>query len=199
MRLLTAFIFLVLSIPASAELYPGYDITVEEVPTGQPGVFKFLLKGPDAYQAAAFTYPNLTELYERVLQENEAFKTAVNSVYDSNECDPDGTIKDIPGEDDLNHVFCGALNGVDSGNTVLWSFGRGGWAEAGASYKSFLTFTSAGTGHFTYMALELSTDVFVNAVNSMPGNQDPIVFELNVDMSHFRVVPEQQQSRILHI
>lgn len=171
-----------MSASAVAELYPGAQIT--EIPSGLDGIYKFQVSGgEDGPQAAAYVYPNIAELYERASKDYAPLKALIEKIYADNGCDPNGRSSDP----DFKDVFCGQINRADDSNTVLWSYGRGGWAGAGSQRKSFLTFTSAGSGGFTDAAIELTTDVSVNALNEPEGDQ-PVVFEVTVDMTSFKEI-----------
>jgi hypothetical protein len=169
-----------LTFPAMADVFPGIK-GVKEVPSGEPGVFKFEISEEQGGLAAMYTEVELEELYSRLLNEYGPLKTIVKKIYDENGCKLDGKYRD----DDAGDLFCGELSSAYKNNTVLWSHGRGGWASAYATYKSFLTWTSAGTGHFTDAALEITTDVSVEARELGEG---PAKFDVIIDMSKFREI-----------
>ena len=178
--LLASMIFV--SQAALADIFPGVP-NVVEIPSGRPGVYKFRIKeGPDgSWQAAAYTEPNLTELYARHAQEYRPLRDKLAAIYHESGCTPDGKYEDK----EMGDLFCGEVSSLGEENTVLWNFARGGWMEAYATRKTFLTFMSAGSGRFTEPVLELTTSVGVVGVNQ-PDENTPAVFEVTIDMTGFK-------------
>ncbi|MGE4133644.1 MAG: hypothetical protein AB7F86_18550 [Bdellovibrionales bacterium] len=184
MRFLLSLLTVFATSQAFAQIYSEEEI-VKELPSTEYGVFRFEVTTKDegSIQAANLTRPNLSAIYERLLQTNGALKTQVEKIYEANDCTPDGKYKD--GDD----MFCGSVSTLDEGNTVLWSYGRGGWASAGAMFKSFLTFTGAGTGRYTDAVLEVTTSVSVEAHQLEEGK--PAVFDVVIDMSKFKEIEQE--------
>lgn len=178
MRILSVLLISVLSSSAFAAIIESSG-KVTEVRGAKPGIYKFLVEEPeqDGGQASSYTSPNLAEVFQRAKQDIPALKKLIAEIYKENGCTTDG--KAI-GED----YFCGELNEVSEDNTVLWSYGRGGWASAGATRKSFLTFTTAGSGAFTEPVLEITTSVDVDSTSDPSAGA--VVFEVTIDMTQFK-------------
>ena len=137
------------------------DEVVVELPSPRYGVYVFQIQNADAGQAIAYIDESrLPRLFDRLAVESGAMKTAIEKIYAMNGCDPDGS---VTGEDTF---ACGQLNDFSAANTVLWTYGRGGWMSGDATYRTFITFTTAGTGHFTQMSLIVESSISVEAVNS---------------------------------
>ncbi len=185
----TLFLALVVLMSSMAQAAIYEDMTgVREIPTGRSGVFKFEITEIDGSgQAAAYTRPALNDLYLRALNQSSLLRQNVEAVYKANGCKPDGTYDDK----DLSQMYCGEVSALDSAsNTVLWSYGRGGWMSAAAEYKSILTFTSAGTGRFTSAVLEVLTSVAVEAKSASIEVGQPVVFIVTIDMRKVREIPQ---------
>lgn len=163
------------------------DEVVVELPSPRYGVFVFQIQNADAGQAITYIDESrLPHLFERVAAVAGDLKTAIEKVYWMNGCDPDGS---IAGEETFE---CGQLNPFGAANTVLWTFGRGGWMSGDASYRTFMTFTTAGTGHFTQMAMIVESTISVEAVNSedvFNGTALPI-FEATYRFEKVRILDE---------
>lgn len=190
MRLVSLLAATLFSVTAGAtDIFPGFT-DVREVPTKTPGHFEFIVgeSGKADGQAAMYTEPELEGLYERLLKDNSDFRKMVEGIYDANECKMDGHYKDP----NLGDSFCGVLQGLNKTNTVLWSYGRGGWAAAYQSRRSFLTWTSAGSGAYTDVVIQLTTIVNVEAIET--NNPDaPPVFKVTIDMTNFGEVKQQNR------
>jgi hypothetical protein len=122
------------------------------------------------------------ELYQRLKDEYQPLKDQIAKIYKGNGCDVDGTVE---GSDTFP---CGDMSDLSKENTVMWSFGRSGWAEAASTRKTFLTWTNAGSGSLTDAVLELTTHITVSARDS-PNDNGPAVFDVTIDMSKFAEIP----------
>lgn len=169
------------TVSASAtDIFPGFK-DIREVKTTTPGYFEFIVgeKGQVDGQAAEYTDPQLEGLYQRLLNENKEFRKIVEDIYDENGCTMDGKYKDKQ----LGDSFCGSLQELNKQNTVLWSFGRVGWMSAYQSRRTFLAWTSAGSGRYTDVAVQLTTVVSVEAIETP--KQDALTYKVTVDMTNF--------------
>lgn len=137
------------------------DEVVVELPSPHYGTYVFQIQNADAGQAVTYIDESrLPHLFVRVANETGPLKAAIEKVYATNGCDPDGS---VAGEETFE---CGQLNSFNTANTILWTYGRGGWMSGDASYRTYLTFTTAGTGHFTQMSMIVESTISVESVNS---------------------------------
>jgi hypothetical protein len=116
--------------------------------------------------------------WKRLSESNELLKSVIAEAYVLNGCKVDAD------------YYCGALAEFSEENTVLWSFGRLGWREAGAGYRTFLTFTNPGTGRHTKMALDADSSVSVEAKRHPPADSVPYEFirhRVNVEFHRVRI------------
>lgn len=159
---------------------------IDELPSPHYGTYVFHVLNPLAGQAVNYIdETRLPSLFLRLAAEPGVLRQVITEVYHSYDCDPDGSMR---GEDEF---YCGDLNGFSRGNTVLWSYGRGGWAAGGATYRTFLTFTLAGTGRFTEMALVIESSIEAAVINEdgvLERDETPI----------FEVVYRIEKARILN-
>lgn len=176
MKTLLPLIALVLSLNAAAE------DQWREVPAEAPYHYDFIVKTEGSQAAEFVSTEKVIESWKRLVANNETVKNAIKEVYTANECDVDGTYSDP----ELDEVYCGDLADFSSFNTVLFAFGRGGWAGAGAGYRTFLTFTSAGTGHFTSIAMDVDSSIDVNAEGEMQ-DDGTVEFRVSVGFQKIRI------------
>lgn len=80
----------------------------------------------------------------------------------------------------------GELSPMCDDNTVLWSLGRGGWDEAFAAYRTFVTWTDYGSGCFERVVLSVQFDVSVSEEKIYSGTSTAYVVTVNVDFDGFK-------------
>lgn len=170
-------------VPAFASIFPDMEgiESVKEVPTGTPGLYKFIVTESESghSQAAAYVNPKLEDLYVRTIAEYEPLQKTIKKIYADYGC------VGASSPEDADNELCGHLNELGVSNTVLWSYGRGGWADAGAMKKSFISFTQDGSGGFTDVVLEVTTLIDVSAITW----EAPVSFEVTIDMREHRQIP----------
>lgn len=137
-----------------------------ELPSENPAIIRLQVTTSEG-QAASFVDQEKVMLYAERLLADPRYQALAAARYAESGCDADGTNQNdpnTPDDDEWADSPCGSyLSDISDGNTVLWSFGRGGWASAGAEYRTFVTFMEAGTGRFTSVAFAVHSNISVES------------------------------------
>lgn len=123
-------------------------------------------------------------LYDRLLADPKSqLAKVVAQTMKANGCKPDGTYADA----EIGGGLCGYIPApAPQQNTVLVNFGRGGWASAGATFWSFHTFTSDGSGRFTEPVFAAQWSVGVEAKSESLNEGQPAVFTVTIQYEGIR-------------
>ncbi|MGE3756232.1 MAG: hypothetical protein AB7H97_00660 [Pseudobdellovibrionaceae bacterium] len=139
-----------------------------EVPSSQIYKQKFTFEEAGGQAAVLVDPAHVTTLWEKMAQEDPEIRALLKEMETIYECPVDAP------------EFCGRLNIPGPSNTVLLSYARGGWANAGGVYRSTLTYTMAGTGRITEPIADLEISIIVRAEDLKEGEEVPKYFDVTV-------------------